>query len=200
MMSMNQISEKVFEVISSNEFKVKIESLNSNFSNLKQEIVIRDEILKLFNKNNDVLRSFAEVVDTEFTPNEKSKRSRIDLLIKNKNKLDFNYKVEIKFFFNKDVKNGRKSSFIKNVDIKKCDLLIIIVQEFDIELRERFLNEWGISDNLSKYQYKKLEENRFNNLIKNFEDRKDGQFLLLEDITIDKPYPTTYKFFCLSKL
>lgn len=196
---MTTISKKIIDIISCPEFKNELEYLNTNYVNLKQEIVIRNKILELFNRQNEELKSFAEVRDTNFITNEKSKRSRIDLVVKDLNNENSSHKTEIKFFFNKDIKSGRQSSINKNFLIKGCDLLIIIVQEFDIELRKQFLDKWNISDTLSKYHSIELSNKPFDKLINQLTNTKDGKYLKLEDITIEIPYPTTYKFYCLSR-
>lgn len=48
---MNKMFNQLLSIIESDEFKYKLNELNDNFFNLKQEIHIRNLLVELFNKN-----------------------------------------------------------------------------------------------------------------------------------------------------
>ena len=59
---MNKMFNQLLSIIESEEFKYKLNELNDNFFNLKQELHIRDLLLALFNKyyNQKRVRAIAE--------------------------------------------------------------------------------------------------------------------------------------------
>lgn len=86
-----QISNTIYEIIKSVDFKNRLEKINNNYPNLKQENVIRNTILEHFNDfyANEHVRAFAE--------HPRVNNTRVDLSIVNKYCFCTPYKIELKF-------------------------------------------------------------------------------------------------------
>jgi len=56
------ISDQIHNIIKSDDFESVLEKINTNYSNLKQEGIIRNAILELYNEKyaNEQFRAFAE--------------------------------------------------------------------------------------------------------------------------------------------
>lgn len=185
---------KIFlQILKSQDFKDKLQSINQNYPNLKQENFIRNLLLEMLNEvyfENDLsFKAFAE------HPRE---NGRTDLSIVNKEKEQI-FKVELKFQFTKDDQNFINYGRIikKDFNIKNSDLFILIVCRFDIERKKEFDKTWGISSNLSRY-HSKTEEWK-ENITTCFKEFSENTELQEAEFSFSKPYPTTYNFYLLNK-
>lgn len=190
-MNMMDISNQIYDILKSKNFKKRLESINENYPNLKQESFIRNAILEMYNENcTDDCRAFAE------HPRD---NGRTDLSIVKKSEKNNPYKIEIKFFFSKDVINGRPRSIKKEFEDKKCNLYVLIVQEFE-ELKEKdnFDKEWGITSNLLRYQININDEKKFDKLVEDLKIYGEkGKCTDRIIHTVDNPYQVKYTFFFL---
>lgn len=187
-----EITDIIYKTISSQNFKNKLESINLNYPNLKQESFIRNTLLEIFNKSysSPKIRAFAE------HPREKG---RTDLSIVN---LENNsvFKIELKFQFTKDDNHFKKYDkiVIKDFDTKNSDLFILIVCSFDIQEKKEFDNNWGISSNLSRFHSDKQHWKE--NIKVCFDGFLEKAGLQEFEINISKPYPTYYNFYLLNRV
>src|SRR5690606_22133480 len=102
------VSHQIYEIINSEEFKKQLEKINSNYSNLKQEGIIRNAVLEQFNDlyANNFVRAFAEHprVEKNIEDGKRKSNSRVDLSITNlkllnEKKKPIPYKIEFKYHF-----------------------------------------------------------------------------------------------------
>lgn len=197
---------QIYNLIKSDDFKKALEKINVNYSNLKQENVIRNEILELYNAEYSTpdVKAFAE--HPRFEKNDEGQKinGRVDLSILNKSHLEKPYKIEFKYHFTKHRKDfSNYTQSIKNeFCIRKSDMFILIVQTVNIEDKNKFDGYWGIETKLTKYQSK--NDNWKENLIKCFNDitvNIENSCELLESIKIEiqKPYQTQYHFISYPK-
>ena len=186
--------KKLLEIIHSNEFRVQLAELNDNFFNLKQEIQIRNLLVELFNQKykQENERAIAEYR----VPN---KDIRIDLALVSKNNQENAFKIELKYHFPKD-KGGfseYQESIQKHFIGRESDGFILIVCDSNVYGRKIFesawLNDETIFSNLSSNDLKWKK-----NLKEKFENTADSQAYFFE-ITVDKPFETTYHFFILER-
>ena len=186
--------KKLLEIIHSDEFRVQLAELNDNFFNLKQEIQIRNLLVELFNQKykQENERAIAEYR----VPN---KDIRIDLALVSKNDQKNAFKIELKYHFPKD-KGGfseYQESIQKHFEDRGSNGFILIVCDNDVNGRKIFesawLNDQTIFSNLSSedLEWKK-------NLKEKFENTADSQAYFSE-ITVEKPFKTTYHFFILER-
>ena len=186
--------KKLLEIIRSDEFRVQLAELNDNFFNLKQEIQIRNLLVELFNQKykQENERAIAEYR----VPN---KDIRIDLALVSKNNQENAFKIELKYHFPKD-KGGfseYQESIQKHFIGRESDGFILIVCDSNVYGRKIFesawLNDETIFSNLSSNDLKWKK-----NLKEKFENTADSQAYFFE-ITVDKPFKTTYHFFILER-
>ena len=198
---MTKLFEKLLEIIRSDEFRVQLAELNNNFFNLKQEIHIRNLLLVLFNRyhSQEGIRAIAEHPRSEkekTTEEERTSYTRVDLSLVDEKVPKAPFKIELKYHFPKD-KGGfseYQESIQKHFEKRKSNVFILIVCDSDKGLRKKFEEKWDIDtifpklskeDNIWK---EKLEEK--------FKNTADSQAYFFE-ITVDKPFKTTYHFFIL---
>lgn len=194
-------------ILVSKEFRDRLEQINDNFPNLKQEHLIRDVILSVYNQQNTPnYRAFSEH-PRKWKLSNGEKKGRVDLSFNHINELECPYKIEIKFYFTGDIKGGRENSVTYNYLEKECDLLMIIVQDFmDLDTKKTFDKTWGIDSKLYKYQLKEhsdSEEDKFKDLEESFKDgikMRKGKVLERISIEVDKPYKTRYTFCFLERI
>ena len=183
---------KLLEIIRSDEFRVQLAELNDNFFNLKQEIQIRNLLVELFNQKHkqENERAIAEYR----VPN---KDIRIDLALVSKNNQENAFKIELKYHFPKDKGGFSKyeESIQKHFIGRESDGFILIVCDNDTNGRENFENTW-LND---KTMFSKLSLDDLGwkkNLEEKFKNTADSQAYFSE-ITVEKPFKTTYHFFIL---
>ncbi|MDM1501916.1 hypothetical protein HX071_06840 [Myroides marinus] len=214
---MSTYFKQIQEILESNDFRDRLEKVNDNFPNLKQEHLIRDVILTMYNQKYSLdYRAFSEHPRKWKLSSGEEKKGRVDLALYKYKDIENLYKIEIKFFFTKDIKNGRKSSIEKNYVKKECDLLIIIVQEFlDVKAKEEYDKRWDIDTDLLQYQIKDDSkkkqktagsDDKFEILEKQFKKVEDyvegahvGQHHNKIQIEVQLPYKTCYTFCFLER-
>ena len=95
--------EIISNIINSEEFRKKLETISANYTNLKQENVIRNYILERLNEY------FYEIGDNEkkaFAEHPRPKGFRVDLsIIDRKKQGQLPYKIEFKYQFSGDNKD-----------------------------------------------------------------------------------------------
>ena len=105
------ISDQIHNIIKSDDFESVLEKINTNYSNLKQEGIIRNAILELYNEKyaNEQFRAFAEHPRVQKNNGEDKRKSsnRVDLsitdlhlLVECKKELKpKTYNIELKYHF-----------------------------------------------------------------------------------------------------
>lgn len=206
------ISNQIHSLIKSDDFKKVLEKINCNYSNLKQEGVIRNAILELYNEKyaDEKYRAFAEhprIKKTTETDKIKSS-SRVDLSIVNRisvtEPLEINanpYKIEFKYHFSKHRNNflNYKESIRREFINRKSEMFILVIADCDKSEKKSYDGQWGISTNLSKYisgndDWKDNVKNSFNAIVC---EEVDCELLEIVDISIHIPYLTYYYFYIL---
>lgn len=202
------ISNQIHSLIKSDDFKKVLEKINSNYSNLKQEGVIRNAILELYNEKyaDEKYRAFAEHprIEKSIENDKIISSSRVDLSIVNKVcVITIPYKIEFKYHFSKHRNNflNYKESIRREFINRASDMFILVIADCDKSEKKSSDKQWGISTNLSKYMsgndgWKDNVKNSFNAIV-----CEEGNCELLEvvDISIYTPYLTYYYFYILKK-
>lgn len=195
--------EKLLEIIRSDEFRVQLAELNDNFFNLKQELHIRDLLLVLFNKyhSQEGIRAIAEhprLEKEKTTEEERTSYTRVDLSLVDEKVPKAPFKIELKYHFPKD-KGGfseYQESIQKYFKNRGSNGFILIVCDSDKDLRKKFEEKWDIETIFPKLS---KEDNIWKeNLEEKFKNTADSQAYFFE-ITVDKPFETTYHFFILER-
>ncbi|MFC2467043.1 MAG: hypothetical protein ACFNUV_04175 [Capnocytophaga endodontalis] len=194
---------KLLEIIRSDEFRVQLAELNDNFFNLKQELHIRDLLLVLFNKyhSQEGIRAIAEhprLEKEKTTEEERTSYTRVDLSLVDEKVPKAPFKIELKYHFPKD-KGGfseYQESIQKHFENRGSNGFILIVCDSDKDLRKKFEEKWDIETIFPKLS---KEDNIWKeNLEEKFKNTADSQAYFFE-ITVDKPFKTTYHFFILER-
>lgn len=201
-----EISIQIQDILNSESFKNYLEKINLNYSNLKQENLIRNAVLELYNHEyaTSNIKAFAEHPRLEKNNEEEKINGRVDLSIVNKQHLDKPYKIEFKYHFTKHRNNFLNySESIKNeFIIRQSNMFILIVQTVNVDEKNEYDDFWGIDTKLTKYQSKTNDwyENLMNcyNEITNVVENSCELFEPIK-IEIQKPYHTQYHFYILSK-
>ncbi len=200
---MSQMFKQLLSIIESDEFRVQLSELNDNFFNLKQELHIRDLLLALFNKYHSQkgLRAIAEhprLEKEKTTEEERTSYTRVDLSLVNEEFPKTPFKIELKYHFPKD-KGGfseYQESIQKHFIDRGSNGFILIVCDSDKDLRKKFEEKWDIDTIFSKLS---KEDNIWKeNLEEKFKRTANSQAYFFE-ITVEKPFKTTYHFFILEE-
>ena len=200
---MNKMFEQLLSIIESDEFKNKLNELNDNFFNLKQEIHIRNLLVELFNQKHKEQgeRAIAEhprLEKEKTTEKERTSYTRVDLSLVDEKNPKTPFKIELKYHLPKD-KGGfseYQESIQKHFIGRNSNGFILIVCDSDKNLREKFEEKWDIDTIFSKLS---KEDNIWKeNLKSKFEETSNAQAHFFE-ITIEKPFETTYHFFILKR-
>lgn len=195
--------EQLLSIIESDEFKNKLNELNDNFFNLKQEIHIRNLLVELFNQKHKEQgeRAIAEhprLEKEKTTEKERTSYTRVDLSLVDEKNPKTPFKIELKYHLPKD-KGGfseYQESIQKHFIGRNSNGFILIVCDSDKNLREKFEEKWDIDTIFSKLS---KEDNIWKeNLKSKFEETSNAQAHFFE-ITIEKPFETTYHFFILKR-
>lgn len=196
--------KKLLEIIRSNEFRVQLAELNDNFFNLKQEIHIRNLLLVLFNRyhSQEGIRALAEYPrrkNPETLEDGRISYTRVDLSLADKEEKENPFEIELKYHFPKDKGGFSKyeESIQKHFIDRKSDGFILIVCDSDTNGRENFENTW-LNDKTIFSDLSSDDLKWKNNLKEKFENTADSQAYFSE-ITIEKPFKTTYHFFILER-
>lgn len=199
-------STQINDIIKSESFKKMLEKINVNYSNLKQENLIRNAVLELYNHEYETsnIKAFAEHTRLEKNNEGEKINGRVDLSIVNKAYLEKPYKIEFKYHFTKHRNNFLNySESIKNeFIIRQSNMFILIVQIVNAHEKNEYDDFWGIDTKLTKYQSKTDDRqenlmNCYNEITTNVENSCE----LFEPIKIEiqKPYKTQYHFYILSQ-
>lgn len=193
---MNKMFNQLLSIIESDEFKYKLNELNNNFFNLKQEIHIRNLLVELFNQKH---KEEGERAIAEYrVPN---KDIRIDLALVNKDNKENTFKIELKYHFPKD-KGGfseYQESIQKHFEDRESNGFILIVCNSNTEERESFEKVWLFKKTI--FSELSLDKNNYKwkeNLEEKFRNTADSKAYFFE-ITVEKPFETTYHFFILER-
>ena len=191
---MSKMFKQLLSIIESDEFRVQLTELNDNFFNLKQEIHIRNLLVELFNR---YFKGEERAIAEYRVPNKKipNKNIRIDLALVNNNKKVL---IEFKYLFPNDPQIEKES--LKNYfsEREECNYLIAIICNGKEKTRNAYEADWGIKTMFgSRYsedsQWKKLLEKQFKSL------ESESNYLKPIEITVEKPFETTYHFFILER-
>ena len=194
---------QLLSIIESDEFKYKLNELNDNFFNLKQEIHIRDLLLALFNKyhNQKGVRAIAEHPRKEkekTTNEERTSYTRVDLSLVDEEEPKNPFKIELKYHFPKD-KGGfseYQESIQKHFFSRNSNGFILIVCDSNRDLRKKFEEKWDIDTIFPKLS--KEDDIWKENLKEKFRNTADSEAYFFE-IPVEKPFETTYHFFILER-
>lgn len=203
---MMNTSTQINHIIKSESFKKILEKINVNYSNLKQENLIRNAVLELYNHEYEASNTKAFAEHPRHEKNNKGEKinGRVDLSIVNKAHLEKPYKIEFKYHFTKHRNNFLNySESIKNeFIIRQSNMFILIVQIVNADEKNEYDDFWGIDTKLTKYQSKTDDwqenlMNCYNEITTNVENSCE----LFEPIKIEiqKPYKTQYHFYILSQ-
>ena len=191
---------QLLSIIESEEFKYKLNELNDNFFNLKQELHIRDLLLALFNKYHSQkgVRAIAEHPREKTIKEECISYTRVDLSLVDENFPKNPFKIELKYHFPKD-KGGfseYQESIQKHFENRNSNGFILIVCDSDKDLRKKFEEKWDVDTIFPKLS--KKDNIWKENLEEKFKNTADSQAYFFE-ITVEKPFETTYHFFILER-
>ena len=187
-----EMFDSLISIIKSDEFKNKLNELNDNFFNLKQEIHIRNLLVELFNQKHKEQgkRAIAEYP--------RIAKTRVDLSLIDKNNTETPFKIEFKYHFPKD-KGGfseYQESIQKHFENRNSNGFILIVCDSDKDLRKKFEEKWDVDTIFPKLS--KKDNIWKENLKDKFKNTADSQAYFFE-ITVEKPFETTYHFFILER-
>ena len=198
-----EMFDSLISIIKSKRFKRKLAKLNDNFFNLKQELHIRDLLLALFNKYHSQkgVRAIAEhprLEKEKTTREERTSYTRVDLSLVDENFPKNPFKIEFKYHFPKD-KGGfseYQESIQKHFENRNSNGFILIVCDSDKDLRKKFEEKWDVDTIFPKLSRK---DNIWKeNLKDKFKNTANSQAYFFE-ITVEKPFETTYHFFILER-
>lgn len=188
-----EMFDSLISIIKSDEFKNKLNELNDNFFNLKQEIHIRNLLVELFNQKHKEQgkRAIAEYP--------RIAKTRVDLSLIDKNNTETPFKIEFKYHFPKD-KGGfseYQESIQKHFKNRKSNGFILIVCDSNANKRKEFEKIW--LSKKTKFSKLSSEDNIWKeNLQEKFKNTADSQAYFFE-ITVENPFETTYHFFILEE-
>lgn len=188
--------KQLLDIIESDEFKYKLNELNDNFFNLKQEIHIRNLLVELFNQK---YKEEGERAIAEYRVNP-NKNIRIDLALINK-PLKERILIEFKYHFPEDRQIKKTKSLSRYFKERtECDYLISIICNGKEKTRRDYEADWEIKtmfgSRYSKdFQWRELLEKQFNSLKSENKSLEPIEII----ITVEKPFKTTYHFFILER-
>ncbi len=188
----------IVNIVESNCFKKRLEIININYSNVKQENLIRNVFLELLNKQFE-----EETLNLKaFIEHPRNKLAKVDLSIIDESPLKKPYLIEFKFQYTNDFQSFLnykvwiEKDFQREINDSKTDLFILIIACWDKERKKAFDDKWRITSNLNRYL---CSENIWKeNVLIHFKDYIDTE-LIDHAIYIDQPFQTTYNFFILSR-
>lgn len=190
---MSKMFKQLLEIIESDEFKNKLNELNDNFFNLKQEIHIRNLLVELFNQK------YKEQGERAIAEYPRIAKTRVDLSLIDKNNTETPFKIEFKYHFPKD-KGGfseYQESIQKHFKNRKSNGFILIVCDSNANKRKEFEKIW--LSKKTKFSKLSSKDNIWKeNLQEKFKNTADSQAYFFE-ITVENPFETTYHFFILEE-
>ena len=192
----SKINKKITEVIESPSFRKKLQWINRNYPNLKQEIPIRNAVLEEINKDyfsgNFGYRAFAEFQHPE------NSLKRVDLTLVDGSCAENKFYVEFKFqFSNDDIRFKKYRPVIENnFEVHNSDLFILIVSHWDKEVKKEFDTDWDVTPDLNKYISK--TDCWKSNIPAHLESFNSANWDMISLKTED-PYPVDYQFYFLKR-
>lgn len=209
--------EIICNIINSEEFRNKLEIISANYTNLKQENVIRNYILERLNEyfseiGESEKKAFAEHPrkfendhsETKAISGQLPKKgSRVDLSIVEGSNVKQPYKVEFKYQFSGDNKNMTDYARIIKKDFKdrNSDLFILIIAHWKKSDKKIFDEKWGISSNLSRFISANEEWTRnITQAFKTFEKTENSKLIEFEKIQTENPFSMEYYFYVLKRV
>ena len=124
--------------------------------------------------------------------------TRVDLSLVDENFPKNPFKIELKYHFPKD-KGGfseYQESIQKHFENRNSNGFILIVCDSDKDLRKKFEEKWDVDTIFPKLS--KKDNIWKENLEEKFKNTADSQAYFFE-ITVEKPFETTYHFFILER-
>src|SRR5690606_27433139 len=148
----------IFDYFGSQEFSNKLEFVNTNYFNLKQEFFIRNIVLEYLNmyfeQNNLSYRALAE---------RRIKNRRVDLCIVNcESKITYN--IEFKYHFSNDLNKRVNDHYVgyvnKDYADRDSDMFILVAAHFNKGEKIEYDQKYGIvkQSSLAKYINKNNEK------------------------------------------
>lgn len=149
----NQYKSLIQQILKSETFAKEISRIAHNFPNVKQEYLIRNLLIILLNeelaKQTDSIRVFAD---------HPRRGNQYDMSIVDKNLVTSSpkqscYKVDFKYQFSNDFRTRKTlHAFFDECFIKRdTELFIYILAHKEIEKKQKFDKDWGITSNLGHY-------------------------------------------------
>ncbi len=190
--------QTILTTLESELFASRLNMINKNYPNLKQERHIRDSMLELLNEESldNSYKAFAE--------HPRDVNRRVDLSIVKANSNEHPYSVELKFQYTNDYKQFLnydrfvRNDFERSFNNKDCDMFILIVSHWEKKDKLDFDQKWGMSPNHSLSRYLSLNDNwkkNVQNLFSGYKDVTRNDFTL----TVNDPYTTHYHFHVMSR-
>ena len=200
---MSQMFKQLLSIIESDEFRVQLSELNDNFFNLKQEIHIRNLLVELFNQKHKeegekAIAEHPRLEKEKTTEKERTSYTRVDLSLVDEKNPKTPFKIELKYHFPKD-KGGfseYQESIQKHFENRNSNGFILIVCDSDKDLRKKFEEKWDVDTIFPKLS--KKDNIWKENLEEKFKNTADSQAYFFE-ISVEKPFETTYHFFILER-
>ena len=200
-LSKNLPNEEIInEIINSEDFRKKLKIISANYTNLKQENVIKNYILE---KLNEYFSEGGHSQKKAFAEHPRNKGSRVDLSIIDNNELDKFYKIEFKYQFSGDNKNMTDYARIIDKDFEKrsSDLFILIIAHWKKSDKKEFDKNWNITSKLSRYISDNEEwTGNIREAFKTFEKTENSKLIEFEKIQIEKPFRMEYYFYILKRI
>jgi hypothetical protein len=181
-----KVYNRIVEKLSPKKFKSKLEEINRNYPNLKQEIQIRNCLLEMINADYFAgdfnYRAFAELKHI------KNSRQRVDLTFINQDNIEERYTVELKFQYSNDFLRFEKYNHVIDTDfeIRNSDLFILIVAHWDKEDKKKFEDRWfdekhDLAPDLNRYISKtECWKKEIPNLFGSYDKCKSENFISLD--------------------
>lgn len=199
-MDKTEATDHLRDILESDTFLERLQAIAINYPNLKQEGLIRNAILEIFNQFNSVKSPHLKAV-AEHRINGK----KVDLSFVNQEFLDDPVQVEFKFQFSKDFNRFLKyrSTIEKDLEKRESDAFVLVVADWQKKKKKKFDEEWALKPDLNQYICNKdLEiegdpewKENLCKLVNSFEYTTAE----LIEREVDEPYPIKYYFYLLIK-
>lgn len=193
---MEKYDEIIVNIIESKEFQTRLEQINYNYSNLKQESFIRNYVLE---KINEYFISKEKLDIRAFAEHPRLNKTRVDLSIIDQNKISEPFKIEFKYQFSGDDSNmaGYWKVIEHSYEFRSSDLLILIIVEWDKEQKSDYDKKWGITSNLTRYISKNDDWKQ--NIRESFKKFTSGILIETEVLKLNNPFSAEYSFYILKR-
>lgn len=191
--------QKIEQIINSQSFQCKLESISDNFFNLKQELIIRNYLVETFNNQSFTYRAFAEY------PRENSKRCDFSIIApKVLNEQPF--LIELKYSYPKDANYFKyyTSTLKRDFSTRRfssleldTSMFVLIVPVWNKNEMQQVSNKLNVKHNLNRYMndqnvWKENAQLMFDNEV------KKSHIYSTINHTVNKPIKIEYNFFILT--